>query len=474
MDQHPTATTRELPRRIGFWGGVAITVGIIIGGGIFATPTDIAKELGHPGWILALWLIGGIIALCGGLTYAELATMYPKAGGIYVFLREGYGRWMAFVFGWTYMLITKPAAAGGIAVVFAQYFNALFGTTFDPPILTCIALTVLTIVNTFQVQVGARVAGVFTAIKAGALLAIVAVAIALQKGNSANFAPVGLLVGNHDFLTALSAVMVGILWTYDGWSDIGAVAGEVENPSRQLPRIYFLGTLGVTLLYLAVNAVYMWMMPLAEMRGETTLAPVVMRTLLGDYGAIAVAALVVISTLGSTHGSILTGARVTFAQSRDGLLFGFLGHVHPWFHTPAVSLWVQLALSCAATLYFQNFASLIGGFTLTMWLFYALAGIAVIILRIRRPDAPRPFRVPFYPVLPLVFILTAVAMTALQVWEKFQTGALVDLYISGGILLAGVPVYFAWNALWPPPPERPSRGFPVAISAKSLHREEPN
>ena len=431
----------DLPRALGFWGGAAIMVGIMIGGGIFRTPTTIAQHLGNPWIVLLLWLIGGVVALCGALTYAELATMFPQSGGIYVFLKEGYGRCMAFVFGWTYLLVSKPLAAGGIAIVFAEYFNPLFGVQWDPAYITCVVLLALTIINTFHISVGAGFATFLTGLKVTALIGIIALAVLLQKGDAAH-----ILVApdpDPDLFAALAVVMAAIMWTYDGWSDIGAVAGEVRDPQRRIPRIFVVGTLGVTLLYIGVNAAYLWMMPLAEMAGTDTVATIVIGRIVGEVGATVTAIVVLISTLGSTHGSIITGARVSYAQARDGLLFEFLGRVHPRFHTPAISLWFQLILSCVATLYYQKFGTLIAGFIFTMWIFYGLAGIALIILRIRRPDAPRAFRVPLFPIIPIVFILSSIAMTILQAREQ----ELADTLVWTGILIAGVPAYFLWTAL---------------------------
>lgn len=423
-------------------------VGIIVGSGIFQTPTSIARELGSPWLILALWLVGGVISLCGALTWAELATMFPESGGIYVYLREGLGRCPAFVFGWTYMLITKPTAAAGIAIVFAKNVNYLLGVEWDEALLTCIVLTVLTVINTLRVELGGGVALVLTALKAGALLGIILLALALGAGSGANFASVP---SEKALLASLIVVMSAILWTYDGWSDIGAIAGEVRNPQRELPRIFFMGTALVTALYVGVNAVYLAIVPLTEMGTLETVAPLVMQRLIGPAGGAAAAIIVLAATLGSTHGSILTGARYTFAQARDGLLFRPLGHVHPRFGTPDVSLWVQLTLSCLAVIFLQSFERLIGGFVFTMWIFYGLAGATVIVLRFRRPQLLRPYRCWGYPWVPLVFIGAAVGMTVLSIMDSISaraaTGGIPDALLWLAVLAAGVPIYFVWARL---------------------------
>ena len=410
-------------------------VGIIIGSGIFRTPPSIAKEMGSPALILSLWVFGGILSFFGALTYAELGAMYPRSGGIYVYLHQGLGPSVAFVFGWTYLLITKPLAAAGIAMVFGENINVLFGTKIDPRITVCVVIVLLTAINTFGVKTGTGLAMGLTAIKVTALVAIVILGLVLWKGSSANFASTP---APKPVFFALAPVMAAILWTYDGWSDVGSIAGEVKDPQRKLPLIFFVGTGAVTLIYVAVNAVYLAMVPLAEMRGLDTVATTVMERLLGAGSLVTF--LVILSTLGATHGSIITGARVTYGQARDGLLFKFLGHVNPRWETPDVSLWVQALLSCAAVIVCKTFEKLAGGFVFTMWIFYALAGVAIIVLRIRRPDVERPYRCWGYPVVPVLFILSALVMTVLQLVEDWK-GTRPWL----GILALGFPAYWIWR-----------------------------
>lgn len=434
-----------LPRSVGVIGALGVMVGVIIGSGIFRTPADIAGQLDSVGLILGLWAAGGALALLGALTFAELATLFPQSGGVYVFIREGFGRVPAFVFGWTYMLISKPAAAAGIAVLIGETFNALLGTSWDPRIITSVILVVFTVVNICGVRAGAQVAVVLTALKIAVLLAIVALGLAIAPGGGA--ATAGTPLEPRPLWGAIVAVMAGILWTYDGWSDVGSISGEVKNPQRNLPRIYLGGTLLVTGLYLAVNAVYMHVIPLAEMRGMDSIAPEVMSRLLGPVGATVAGIAVIVSAVGSTHSSILTGARITFQQSRDGLLFRPLSRVHPRFATPDVALWVQLTLSLVATWWLGTFERLAGSFVFTMWIFYGLAGAAIFVLRVRRPDSAlgegrRTFRCPGYPVVPAIFVASALAMTVLSILDNPRQNL---IWI--GVLLAGVPVYFVWTRL---------------------------
>lgn len=449
----PQLPTPDLPRKVTLWGAAAVMIGVMIGSGIFRTPTDIAGRLDSPTLILTLWSIGGLLALLGALSFSELASMFPQSGGLYVFLREGYGRIPAFIFGWTYMLVSKPLAAAAIVVVFSEHAFRLAGfehaTNPDGQPgwagkgLTIFILVVLTCINVRGVGLSASFAKVLTAVKVGALAAIILLALILHKGDAANFAPhIPVAIEPVSIWLALAPVMAGIMWTYDGWSDVGAIAGEVVRPQRNLPLAYIVGTAGVTLLYVSINAVYIWLIPLREMQHLDTVAPRVMELLVGPLGGSIVTALIIISTLGSSHGSVMTGGRVSFAQARDGLLFSPLARVHPRFQTPATSLWVQLCLSTLAVLLVGTFESLAGGFVFTIWIFYGLAAAALIVLRVRRPDLPRPFLCPMYPFVPALFILASLAMTLMAIIDDPRQTA-----IWLGVLAAGLPAYWLWNRL---------------------------
>lgn len=447
-----------LPRVLGFWGVTAVMLGIIIGSGIFRTPTDIAGRVASPWAILGLWALGGLISLCGAFAFAELATMFPQSGGVYVFLREGYGpfgRCLAFVFGWTYTLISKPFAAAGIAIIFGENVMKLFGAPEADPhtrmieakAITSAVLIGLTVINVLGVKLGTGVASVLTAVKVAALLAITGLAFSLGRPDHAPFAAVALDNPQPWYFAAVLA-MSGILWTYDGWSDVGSLAGEIKDPARRLPICYIAGTVLITAIYVAINAAYFWILPLDQIRATDNVGPVVMEKLLGASAGAAMTALVVVSTLGSTHGSIMTGARITYAQARDGLLFSFFGRVDPKQQTPAVALWVQLGLSLLALWGLDGFTQMADGFTFTMWIFYGLAGAALFTLRATRPDAVRPFRCWGYPIVPALFVLASVVMTVLSIWgEVEKSGWSAPSLRWLLVLAAGVPVYLVWERL---------------------------
>lgn len=447
----------DLPRVLGPWSASAIMIGVIIGSGIFQTPAEAAKHLGSPYAILGFWVLGGVLSLFGALIYSELACLYPQSGGVYVFIREAYGRCAAFVFGWSYMLLIKPLAAGGIAVVFTSHLQTLLHAAFPgavPPAgtemfphaaqaITCAMLLVLTFINVMGVRLGANVATLLTSIKFLALAAIVILPVLVGAVHPANFASTP---APESFLHAIAPVLAAVLWTFDGWADVGAIAGEVENPQQNLPKIYIRGTLAVTALYLAVNVSFMLLVPLTEMRTQDTIAPLAFERLLGPGAGLVVAAVIVLSTAGATHASIMTGARVTYQQARDGLLFSPLGRVSRR-ETPGVSLWVQLALSCLAVIFFKYFAALTSGYVFTIWIYYGLGAFALFVFRWKHPDAPRAFRVPWYPFIPVVFILAALGMTILTIAGDFSPGS-TDRFASLrflGIMALGVPAFYIWE-----------------------------
>jgi len=301
---------------------------------------------------------------------------------MYVYLHAGLGPRVAFTFGWTFLLLIKPFAAGAISIVFADHVNILFGVNWHAPSIACAMLLALTAVNVVTVRGSSATAIALTALKVASLGAIVLLGIVLGKGSTANFAATP---DPMPLWKAFAPVMYGVLFTYDGWADVSGVAGEVENPSRTLPRILFFGTLATIVIYVAVNAVYCSLVPLAQMRDLKTVVPVVMERLIGSTGGRVVAAMIVLSTLGATHAAIMTGARVTWAQARDGLLFRFLGRVHPTFRTPDVSLWIQALTGCAAVLYIRAFKDLSEAYGFLMWIFYAGVAVSVLTLRRKRP-----------------------------------------------------------------------------------------
>ena len=428
-------------------------VGIIIGSGIFQSPPEIAKLLANPWIVLAAWTVGGVLSLFGAFTFAELATMYPQAGGLYVFIREGFGRGAAFVMGWMYFLISKPAAAAGITSLFGTTFVTLTHWSINGDealtgkIVTTIVMIVLTWVNIRGLALSGRISMLFSGFKIAVLVLVIAM------GLPAFFSSHGAMPeGSTDtpIWQAIAPVMMAVLWTYDGWADVGPIAGEVRNPQRKLPAIYLVGTAVIVVIYISINAVYMNMVPLNEMKATPSLAPVVTERLLAGtsfagYASVVVAAVVLISTIGSELGSMATGSRVTYAQAKDGLFIDSLARVHPKYGTPAVSLMTQLIFAIAAVWFLPGFAAMANTFVFTVWIFYGMAAITLFKLRFTQPARERPYRCWGYPVVPALFILAAAAMTVLSV--KDDPLSLLWLVV----MAAGFPVYLVWKRFYPEP-----------------------
>ncbi len=432
-----------LPRRIGLWTAVAILVGTTIGSGIFRSPAGIATKLPGPLPLLGVWVVGGIFALCGALTLAETASAFPQTGGVYVFCREGWGRLTAFLFGWSELLMIRAAALGAISTTFAEYFIRV--TNHDPGVapysqyvhyLAAAAIILTAAFNFVGVRTAGTVQNLTTLAKVGGLLFIVLLAFSLglpkTGGHYTPAAPAG------SFTTAnFGLALVSVLWVYDGWADVSFVAGEVENPRRNLPRALIIGTSGIIVVYLLANLAYLAVLPVNEVAASKLVAADVADRLLGPAGVAFVATVVMISTFGGLNGSMFTGPRVLFAMADDNLLFKGMARVHPRFKTPYVSISVAAILGAGFVL-LGTFEQLADAFVIAIVPFYALAVASVFVLR-KRPDYNPSFRVPGYPVVPLIFIVSTVMLLANAIVDP--TGRWATLGVLGGIL-AGIPVYF--------------------------------
>ncbi len=438
----PDRFGERLPRRIGAWSAAAVVVGSTIGSGIFRTPAIIAERVPSLAAFVGVWIAGAVIALCGAMSYAELSAMMPRTGGIYVYLREAYGRLPAFLFGWAELLVLRPAAYGAIALTSSQYAFRLFGSdpgarvfgTFDAGQITAAALiVVLGIANIRAVTLGAAIQNVSTLLKVSALLALVALGLGADVGA----APVEVVAPERELDLGLFALaMVSVLWAYDGWSDVGFVSGEVVDPQRNLPRAFFWGTVAVAVLYLAVNASYLAVIPLARMPDSQLVAADVAAAVVGTAGVAFVSAAVAVSTFGALNGSMLTGPRVFYAMAEDGLFFRALARVDPRSGTPARAIALSVVLG-VIFVSVRGFADLADQFVIGIWPFYALGVLAVFVLRRRQPGRERPYRTWGYPVIPGVFLLATLYLLGAYLVTKP-----VPFIASVGVIALGVPVYW--------------------------------
>ena len=344
MEQNATAAPGVLPRRLGLWSAIAVVVGITIGSGIFRTPASVTNRLPGPLPVFGVWIAGGIVALCGALTLAEVAAAFPDTGGIFVFIRKSWGRLPAFLFGWAELAIIRAAAVGAIATTFAEYLLRLLG--FDPSItpydnwvhyVAAAAIAAIAALNYVGVRWGSLIQNVTTAAKYFGLLFIVIVAIVVgipkTGGHYTPIAPPGSFS-----IAPFGLALVSVLWAYDGWADLAFISGEVKDPERNLPRALIWGTLAVIGIYLLANVAYLGVMSVDEIRNSKLVAADVALRLIGPAGVTFVALTVMLSTLGTLNGSILSNPRIFFAMAADGLLFRKIAAVHPRFQTPHIAI----------------------------------------------------------------------------------------------------------------------------------------
>jgi len=431
-------TAHELHRAVGYTGATAIVIGTIIGSGIFLVPHDVAQQVGSVEALMLVWLVGGVLSLSGALSLAELGTANPAAGGIYVYLRDAYGKLFAFLYGWALLLVINSGSVATLAVAFGIY-----SATFVPlsplaqKFVALAAIALLTFVNVLGVRKAAAVQTLFSLAKLAGLAIIMGAALF-----SRHFVPVQAahsLPVSHTTASSFGVALIGVLWAYEGWHMLSFAAGEVKNPSRVLPRSYLVGTLVVITVYVGANLAYLHVLPMPALAEHQRVAAKTMEVLAGPRGATFVAALILCSIFGAINGTVLGGPRAYYAMARDGVLFPSVGRVHPRYATPAVALLIQggwSMLLAATGTYKQLYTYVI----FTGWLFYAAATFAVVILRRKRPKIERPYRVWGYPGLPVAFSVAALTIVA---------NALVHSPKESGIglilVLAGVPVFLIWG-----------------------------
>jgi APA family basic amino acid/polyamine antiporter len=443
----------ELKRDLGVWAALAIVIGTVIGSGIFRVPQAMILNVGTVRLVFLVWVVGGILSLAGALTYAELAAAMPGAGGEYVYLTEAYGPLWGFLYSWTQMWVAKSGSIATLATAFFEYtahfvpqFELIWFTVgpFAVKYGQVFALALILLlggVNYLGVRVGGDVQVTVTAVKL-ALIAFVILAGLFYAHPAASAALPGMpppLPQAPPLFAGFIAALVGALWAYDGWNNVGMVASEVRNPQRNLPLALIGGTLGVIAVYMLANWAYFRVLSPAEVGAHKLVAAEMMQRIGGSAGASAVSLAAMISIFAALNGSILTGARVPYAAARDGLFFRSAARVHPAFHTPGVSILMLSAWSGVLVLsgkYEELFDFVIFG----SWILYAMATASVFVLRRKRPDLPRPYKTFCYPAVPLLFLAGATILEISTLWTKPRES------IAGIILiLIGLPFYFYWR-----------------------------
>jgi APA family basic amino acid/polyamine antiporter len=444
-----------LVRGLGRWDSTLLTVGSVIGTGIFITTADIARVLPHQGMILLVWTLGGFLTLAGALTYAELGALYPRAGGMYHYLKEAYGTFWGFLYGWACFLVIMSGGIAALAVAFGEYlgsFVPFFSTRyilFSVPIggwnwtvsggqiAGALAILLLTAVNYIGLREGAGVQNFLTVFRIGSILVFVGLVFFVDAPASVSLVEP---LPHVNLLAAVGIGMIAALWTYDGWYGPTFSAGEMRDPQRTLPFGLVWGTVIVMVLYALINLVYFVALPLDEIAATPRIGETAAAALFGSGGGKLMSFAILVSTFGCLSATRRFSPRIYLPMSRDGVFFRSLGAVHPRFHTPGRSLWAQSLWAVVLTLsgtYEQIYTYVIFGGLL----FHAATAGAVFVLRRKYPDVERPYRVFGYPWVPLLFILASVLLIGNTLLEK-PIESLIGLVF----IAAGIPAYLWWRS----------------------------
>lgn len=416
---------------------VALIVGIVVGAGIFRTPSLVAANVGSEGTALLLWTAGGLISLIGAFCYAELATTYPHTGGDYHYLTRAYGKPFSFLFAWSRVTVIQTGSVALLAFVFGDYATQLLNLgEYSVPIYAGLVVVLLTAINIMGVQQGTRTQNLLTVVQVLSLILIIVAGLMLIQSSPAPVAEVPTTTGGSG--TAMGLAMVFVLLTYGGWNEAAYISAET-NGRRDVAKALLISIGIITVLYLLVNWVYLRGLGLTGTAESSAVAADLMQRAMGEGGAKFVSLLIAISALTSANATVLTGARTNFALGRDFRLFRFLGRWHGSVNTPLNALIVQgviaLLLVLIGALTRGGFATMVEYTAPVFWFFFFMVGLSLIILRRKEPDVERPFRVPLYPFVPIAFCLTCLYM--LQASLAYTgVGALVGV----GVLLAGLPV----------------------------------
>lgn len=450
----PETSDPGLVRAIGLRSAVLFVITNVVGSAIFLTPGIMAKALPSEPLLLLAWVVGGIIALCGGLTYAEMGAMYPRSGGLYVFLEEAFGPLVGFLYGWAAVLVIVTGATAAVAMGFATYFSYFVPAVSTTHILAAIPLPwglwtisaaqilaagsilVIGAINYFGIKSGNRVQAALTSVKIAAIALLPILAIVRHPAKLSLqmiAAPVA-----HPAL-AFGVVMVAVMWAYEGWYYLPFSAGEIADASRTLPRALILGVFGVAAIYLSVNVAYMLALPLSQAQGAERIAEKAMMALIGSGGAGLVAAIVILSTLGCNAAAIIVQSRACYAMAADELFFRAAGKVHPRYRTPHVAIILTSCWSALLTLT-GTYEQLYTWVTFVSVAFGVLGGLAIFRLRHIRPAVPRPYRTWGYPVVPMIFIAALLALV-INTFLALPRASLLGL----AMVALGLPAYWYWT-----------------------------
>ncbi len=459
----------QLMRTLTLRAAVLLVVSSVIGSGVYKKVAPMADQLGAPEWVLWAWVLAGIISLFGALSNAEIAGMLADAGGEYVYFRHIYGRFTAFLWGWTTFAVIKTAAISSIAYVFAQSLNALYSlprlpesleridlwgifTPFDNSGVKAVTIgliVVLTLLNTRGLRKGAGLSTWISRLVLVSLLLLVIAGVFWGGGSWANVVTPASSTEvrpgwDFAFIKALFAALLAAFWAYEGWNTVGFLGAEIQQPNRNLPLALFFGMLLIIGVYAAVNFTYLYVLPIDQIlsgfRDQNEIAAVaVVRHFAGAEGAAVLSVIILITTLGCTNATILMPPRVYYAMARDGVFFPAAARIHPRYHTPNAALWIQGIWACLLVLS-GSFDQLTDMLIFAAFFFYGATALGVFVLRYREPTRPRPYRVWGYPFVPAAFVLFCAALVVITCFNHPREAAL-----GVGLMLTGVPLYFWWT-----------------------------
>jgi basic amino acid/polyamine antiporter, APA family len=425
-----------LRRTLGTTDLTLLVIGNVIGSGIFLVPSGVLKQTGGSVTAAALvWLVGGALSLLGALSYGELGSMEQSSGGLYGYIRDGFGRFPAFLYGWTLFFVIGSGTIATLAVAAANYMGQFAELTpVARKVIAASLILVMAVINVRGTRGSASVQNVATAIKVGAILVMALLLFTLGKGGEAAVTP-----ATSVSVTGVGLAMISVLWAYEGWQYVTFADGEAVDPQRSLPRAIALGTAILVAIYLLANFAYLHALGPDRVAGSERVAGEAMAAVLGERAGQAIALAIIISMYSAAHATVITAPRVYYNMAQDGLFFRKLAEVHPRFGTPALAI-IANCVWAALLAMTGTFEQLLTYVVFVGWIFYALGAAAVIALRIKRPEAKRPFKVPGYPVTPVLFVLAAAAIVVNTIVENPGQAA-----IGLGMVLLGAPAYYLWR-----------------------------
>ena len=446
----------ELVRGLNVWHATSIVAGTIIGSGIFLVPAEMMQAVGSAGVVYLAWVVGGLLSFFGALTYAELGSVRPFAGGEYVYIRDAYGPLPAFLYGWTWFLVAKPASiatvTAGLVRVLGTFpaFGFLPQTIIAFPITSnrtldinyghLVAIAAAAFITGLN-YVGVRKAGnfqvAFTVLKVAMIVGIAFIALTAASGSWSNFGT--SFPGATGGMAGFAAALVAALWAYDGWNDLNMVSEEIEKPEQSIPIALIAGVGVVAVLYMGLNAGIQRALPATEIAHAAVPAAAASEAALGRLGISLVSIGMMVSMLATLNGTVMSGGRVPFAVARDGYLFRALGEVHPKFHTPALALVIQGVVAVVLIVAGGAFKELFSLAIFAEWLFYMVAASTIFVFRRREPNVPRPYRTAGYPFVPALFIGTAAVLLCYTFASNLR-----DSLGGVAVILLGIPVYLCF------------------------------